>query len=142
MHHWYKSYGDFWWRGHFRYGRKNIKNINIKKGNVIVGNLNKSKLLKCLLQVAGRENIKQNFFFKSFFLKIFIKSVCFPLFKNLFLQNSSQQRPMAHPVVSRYLSYSTMLADHGRHVCCCLLIWNTLPKGCAMTIAQITSWPW
>ena len=36
-----------------------------------------------------------------------------------------------HPVVSRYLYYSTSLLDHGRHVCSCLQIWalNHLLKG-------------
>ena len=33
--------------------------------------------------------------------------------------------PMAHPVVSRYLdNYCSMLLEHCRHVCSCLLIWN------------------
>ena len=27
-----------------------------------------------------------------------------------------------HPIVSRYLYYSTKLADYGRHVCSCLLV--------------------
>ena len=34
-----------------------------------------------------------------------------------FIQNKGQHRAMAQPVVSRYFSYYTTVADHTRQVC-------------------------
>ena len=38
-------------------------------------------------------------------------------------QGPTLHKPMAHPVVSRYLDYyCSMVVDYGRHVCSCLFI--------------------
>ena len=44
-------------------------------------------------------------------------------------QRPSRQRLLAHPLVSRYLSYSTMLSDHCSHVCLCLLFETRMSDG-------------
>ena len=49
--------------------------------------------------------------------------------------------PWSHPVMSIYLYYSAMLADHGRHVFSCLLFvtMSNLRLGGAMTMARLAT---
>ena len=80
--------------------------------------------------VASGNRILTANFFSQCFLKIY-NLVLYPISNILFSEDRKQgptwHRPMAHPVVFKYLSYSTKLAEHAyggarpwaglRHVC-------------------------
>ena len=77
----------------------------------------------------------------------------YPCIDTLLIKTKSDTA-QTHPVVLRYLSYSTMLADRGRHV----FSWQTIadmfvlvssvrvsltpPQGGVMTLPRLTSEPW
>ena len=47
----------------------------------------------------------------------------------LLKQGPTRHRPMAHLVVSRYLSFYTSVADHGMHICSCLFSEMSMSDG-------------